>query len=176
MSPWTFDQAIQKDPELLDSGRYATHLKSWLNAMGKKRVLVMVYEDLKSDPQAYLNTITDFLSIARVSLTSSQLRFFNASEGLTHPRSYFLTRAATGMANWFKAVRLDRLVASAKRRHLLKFFLRSGASFDPLSPERARKLYDLFRPEVEELEYMLNRDFPNWKSAAANGGAVRIAA
>ncbi len=176
MSPWTFEHAILKDPELLESGKYATHLKAWFDAMGKTQVLVTIYEDLKRDPQNYLNTITDFLGITRVSLTGSQLQSINASEGLTHPRSYFLTRTATGMADWFKAVRLDRVVAAAKRKYLLKFFLRSGSRFDSLSADRAGKLYELFRPEVEELEAMLNRDFTNWKSATAKTSAVEAVA
>lgn len=172
MFPWSFEQAMLKDPELFESGRYATHLKAWFSALGRKQVLVTVYEDLTRNPQAYLNTVTDFLGITRIPLTGSQLRFINASEGLTHPRSYFLTRAATEMADWFKAARLDRLVAAGKHKYFLKYFLRSGSSFESLSPDRIRRLYELFRPEVEELESMLNRDFPKWKPATAKPSAV----
>ena len=176
MFPWTFEQAMMKDPELFNSGRYATHLKAWLNALGEKQVLVLVYEDLKRDPQTYLNSLTDFLGIARISLTRSQHRVINASEGLTHPRNYFLTRTATGMADWFKAARLDRLLAVAKHKYFLKFFLRSGPNFEALPPDRTRRLYELFRPEIEELEAILNRDFPSWKSASPKPAAVQAAA
>jgi hypothetical protein len=176
MSPWTFEHAIQKDPELLESSKYATHLKAWLNALGKQQVLVTIYEDLQRDPQKYLDTITDFLDMPRIALSGSQLQAMNVSEGLTHPRSYFLTRTATGMADWFKAVRLDRVVAAAKRKYLLKFFLRSGSRFDALSADREEKLYELFRPEVEELEAMLNRDFANWKFANANAAVAEAVA
>lgn len=176
MSPWTFEHAMQNDPELLDSSRYATHLKAWINALGRKQVLVTIYEDLKHDPQNYLDTITDFLGVPRIALTGSQLQAMNVSEGLTHPRNYFLTRTATGMADWFKAIRLDRVVAAAKRKYLLKFFLRSGSRFDALSADRAHKLYELFRPEVEELEAMLNRDFSHWKSATTRPTAVEAVA
>lgn len=176
MSPWTFEHAMLKDPELLESGKYATHLKEWFNAIGKNQVLVTIYDDLKRDPQTFLDTVTDFLGITRIPLNASHMQSINASEGLTHPRNYFLTRTATGMADWFKAVRLDRLVAAAKRKYLLKFFLRSGSRFDSLSADRADQLYELFRPEVEELEVMLNRDFPAWKSAAAKCSAVEAVA
>jgi hypothetical protein len=176
MLPWSFEQAILKDPELFESGRYATHLKAWLNVLREEQVLVTVYEDLQRDPQAYLDTITDFLGIGRISLIGSQYRLVNGSEGLTHPRSYALTRAATRVADWFKSVRMDRLLAAAKRKHFLNLFLRSGSSFESLSPDRSRKLYELFRPEVEELESILNRGFPSWKPASAKATAVRLAA
>lgn len=175
MFRWSFEQAIQNDPELLESGRYATHLKEWLNTFGEHRVLVTVYEDMKRDPQAFLNSITEFLEIPNITLSPSQTRFINASEGLTHPRSYFLTRAATETANWFKAARLDRVLATAKRQALLNLFLRSGSHFESLTPDRATMLYELFRPEVEELESILNRDFTGWKSAAT-ASAIQMSA
>lgn len=176
MSPWTFERAMRKDPELLESSRYATHLKAWFDAMGKKQVLVTIYDDLKRDPQNYLDRITDFLSIDRVCLSHSQLRFMNASEGLTHPRSYFLTRSATRMADWFKAVGLDELVAAAKQKCFLKFFLSSGSSFESLAPDRIRKLYELFRPEIEELEELLNRDFSAWKPVSSQTEPAQVVA
>jgi hypothetical protein len=175
MFPWNFEQALLKDPELLESGRYATHLRAWINALGEKQVLVGIYEDLQRDPQKYLNTLTDFLGIARISLTGPQNRHINTSEGLTHPRSYFLTRTATGMADWFKAVRMDRLLAAARRKHFINFFLRSGSSFESPSPDRSRKLYELFLPEVEGLESILNRDFPGGKPDSAKATAVLAA-
>lgn len=176
MFPWTFEQAILNDPELLESGRYATHLKGWLGTLGEKQVLVTVYEDLKRDPQNYLNNITDFLCIPRISLTAAQRRFINASEGLTHPRSYYLTRAASKIVAWFKAKRFDGLVAAARRKIFLKLFLRSGSRFECLSQDHASKLYELFRPEVEELESLLNRDFSTWKSGAVQGSEMPVAA
>jgi hypothetical protein len=174
MLPWTLEQAIKKDPELVESGRYATHLKAWLNALDRSQVLVTVYEDLRRDPQTYLDTITDFLDVPRVSLTNQQLQTMHTSEGLTHPRSYFLTRAAHGIAQWFKAERLDRVVAAGKRKFLLKLLLGSGARFEALSPDGARKLYELFRAEVEELESLLDRDFSTWKSGAAQATVVHV--
>jgi hypothetical protein len=175
MFRWSFEQAIQNDPELLESSRYATHLKGWLTAFGEDRVLITVYEDMKRDPQAFLNSVTEFLAIPKITLSPSQTRFINASEGLTHPRSYFLTRAATETANWFKAVRLDRVLAAAKRQALLNLFLRSGSRFESLPADRATMLYELFRPEVEELESILNRDFTGWKSAAT-ANAIQMSA
>jgi len=167
MSPWTFEQAIVNDPELVESGRYATHLSGWQKALGKDQVLTMVFEDLRRDPQTFLNTVTNFIGIPRITLIKRELRLVHDSEGLTHPRSYFLTRVASGLADWFKAERMDRLVAVAKRRALLNVLLRGGSKFETLSPELAGKIYELFRPEIERLEGMLKRDLAAWRGIAA---------
>ena len=35
MIPWKLEEALIRDPELVDSSRYATHLKAWQRAMGR---------------------------------------------------------------------------------------------------------------------------------------------
>lgn len=168
MVPWTFEQAILKDPELIESGRYATHLNAWQNALGKDQVLTLVFEDLRREPQGFLDKVTNFIGVPQITLVKRELRSVHESERLTHPRSYFVTRIASGLADWFKAERMDRLVAVAKRRALLKLLLRSGSKFETMSPDLKMKIYELFRPEVEKLECMLDRDFPAWKGSVAS--------
>jgi hypothetical protein len=68
------------------------------------------------------------------------------------------------MADWCKARRLDRVVATVKSSPLLKLFLGGGPAFEELSPAISVRLYELFRPEVEKLEAILDRDLSAWKS------------
>ncbi len=176
MIPWSFEQAIVHDPELMESSRYATNLRAWQRTLGRDRVLPTVYDDLRDEPQAYLDSVVDFIGVPRFSLTQEQVRYVHASESLTHPRSYHRTRYATNMADWFKARRLDRVVAAVKQSPLMKLFLGGGPAFSDLSRDVSFQLYEHFRPEVEELETMLNRDLSAWKpvsdrvpSVAASG-------
>src|SRR5438874_7151974 len=55
MIPWTFEQAISRDPELMESGKYATNLKAWRRRLGAGQVLATVYDDLCNQPQAYVD-------------------------------------------------------------------------------------------------------------------------
>jgi hypothetical protein len=163
MIPWSFEEAITRDPELTDSGRYATHLKAWQCAFGRDRVLVTLYDDLRDQPQSYIDVLADFIGVARFSLTPSQIQRVYASDHMTHPRNYFRTWGATAVANWCKARRLDRIVTAVKRSPMLKLFVGGGPPFAELSSDLSHKLYELFRPEVEQLEALLNRDFSAWK-------------
>jgi hypothetical protein len=163
MIPWTFEEALVNDSELMESSRYASHLKTWQNAVGKGRVLATLYEDLRQNPQAYVDTLADFIGLPRFTLASSDLRRVHASESMTHPRSYYRTRGATFMADWFKARRLDGIVSAIKSSPLIKLFLGGGPPFAQISPEIRARLYELFRPEIEELEVLLNRDLSAWK-------------
>ncbi len=168
MIPWNFEQAILEDPELMESGRYATHLKEWQRILGEDRILPTVYDDMRRDPQTYVDNLADFIDVPRFELSPSELKYVHASESMTHPRNFHRTRRATAVADWFKARRLDRIVAAVKRSPLRKFFLGGGPAFSDMPQEVSARLYEYFRSEVEELETMLNRDFSSWKASAAN--------
>jgi len=162
--PWSFEQAILRDPELTNSSKYATHLSEWQSTFGRDRVLAMVYDDLRDDPQSFVDALADFIGVVRFDLTPVELERVYASGGLTLPRSYYRTHSATAMANWLKARRLHGIVSTVKKSRFLKLFLGGGPAFAELSLEFASKLYEQFRPEVERLETLINRDLSAWKT------------
>ena len=135
MIPWNFEQALACDPEMLESSRYATRLKAWQHALGQEQVLATLYDDLRDKPQKFLDTIVDFIDVPRFGLSHSQTMSVHASETMTHPRTYHRTRRATTMADWFKARRLDRVVAAVRDSPLRKLFLGGGLPFAEFSME-----------------------------------------
>lgn len=174
MIPWSLEEALVHDPELIESGRYASHLKTWQKGVGKDRVLATVYDDLRQSPQSFVDRLADFIGLPRFTLTSSDLHRVHASENMTHPRNYYRTRGATFMANWCKARRLDRVVTAIKQSPLIKLFLGGGPPFAQISRETTLKLSELFRPEIEELEVLLNRDFSAWKTSGSEELAPEV--
>ena len=169
--PWTLEQAMVRDPEMLESSRYATKFKAWQCALGRDQILARIYDDLRDSPQSFVNTVVDFIGVTRFELTETQTRCVHASQTMTHPRSYYRTRSASTMADWFKARKFDKLVATVRDSPLRKLFLGGGPPFADLPPEIADELYKLFRSEVEELETILNRDLSAWKSFGSHSGA-----
>ena len=165
--PWSFEQALRHDPEFLDTSRYTANLHEWQKTFGVDQVLVTLYDDLRADPQSYLDQIADFIGVRRFRLMASQRSSVHASESLTHPRSYVRTRNASRMADWLKAQRLDRLVAAVRNSPLRRLFLGGGRPFTEPSPEVVTQLRQLFVPEVEALETVLNRDLSTWKRSRA---------
>jgi hypothetical protein len=161
--PWNFEEALIRDPELLESSRYAAHLQAWQSTLGSSQVMVTVYDDMRADPQAYLDTVMDFVGMPRFKLADSQRRPAATSEWLTQPRSYYVTRSALWLTEWSKAKRLDSIVAALKRLGAERFFMSGGSAFPELSLSQRDKLREFFRPEIGQLERMLNRDLSAWK-------------
>ncbi|MGC1370663.1 MAG: sulfotransferase [Candidatus Sulfotelmatobacter sp.] len=161
--PWSFAEAIRRDPELTESGRYASTLKLWRRSFGAENVMAAIYDDLQKDPQAFVDTIVDFIGVRRFPLADWQYGFVHDSDRMTQPRSYSRTRTATLVANWFKARRMDRAVNAFKRSRFRHLVLGGGAPFPKLPEELLTQLQRDFQSEVEELEDMLHRDLPTWK-------------
>jgi Sulfotransferase domain len=162
MIRWSFDEALVRDPELMESSRYVAHLKEWRKTFGSQ-VLVMVHDDIESDPQSFLNNLVDFIGLPRLKLLPPQIHRVLTSEEMTEPRCYYLTRAATWIAEWSKAQRLDSVVDAAKRMGAMKLFVGGGRAFAEILTSQQTKLRDQFRPEIDELEEILNRDLSSWK-------------
>jgi hypothetical protein len=161
--PWNFEEAVRRDPELMETSRYASHLKLWQRSFGTANVMACIYDDLRGDPQRFLDEAVDFIGVPRFKLTDWQRGFVHGSENMTHPRNYYGTRSATLAADWLKARRMGRVVSTFKNSALCKLVLGGGPPFPKISKETQRHMSEIFEPEVEELEHLLKRDLSAWK-------------
>lgn len=107
--PWSFEEALFRDKELLESSKYATNLQGWQQSLGEKQVLPTVYDDLRDNPQSFIDRIADFIGISRFTLPSASMRRVHTSERLTQPRWHIITQNGTRLAQWLKTKRLYRL-------------------------------------------------------------------
>ena len=159
----TFEAALDTDSELMESSRYGFHLLQWRSAFGADRVLTLVYEDLARDPQSYVDAICGFIGIARLVLSDRQNVRVNSSETLTNPRNPRWTYLGAAAAEWLKTRGWGNWVAAAKKSAAGRLFVGGGNKIPPLDAETAARLRRLFRPEVEQLEEILDRDLSLWK-------------
>ncbi|HTM15456.1 MAG TPA: sulfotransferase [Terracidiphilus sp.] len=163
MYRWSLPEALHKDPELINSGLYWSHLSEWREFLPDEQLLVTIYDDLAADPQAFVSKVARFIGLEEPKLSQAQLRRVFSTERMTRPRSYLATRTATAFADWCKSRRLDHVVASVRDSALIKLFLGGGESLPQMPSETIDELTELFRPEVEALELYLDRNLEHWK-------------
>jgi hypothetical protein len=163
MIPWNFEDAVLRDRELIESGRYATHLGAWLRAFGSNHVLTTFFDDLQEEPQAYVHRLADFLGIPRFTLAAHELAAVYKSGPMSYPRSYRRAHLGTQIADWLKARHLGRLVTGINRSPLRKLFLGGGVPFSQPTQELLQTIYDLFSEEIKQLETMVHRDLSTWR-------------
>lgn len=166
MIPWNFEEALLRDEELAETSMYATHLAEWLHIFGSQQVRAMFYDDLRDEPQNFVDELADFIEMPRFRLSKTEMRAVHSSDRLTQPRNYHSTRKAAQIAEWLKARRFGSLVAALKASPVGKLLLRGGARFAEVPPEAVAAVSDLLRDEIDRLEAMTGRDLAAWKQPA----------
>jgi Sulfotransferase domain len=147
------------------SANYVLNLRAWNNMFGTENVLVMLYDDLCADPQAYLDRVCGFVGIAHVDLSAAPggAEPVNLSEQA--PRSMVLARSMLKLRDALirrRFRRLARLVEAGTP--LWKLFFAGGRPYPPLDPAVDIHLRHLLKPEIEDLESLLGRELSAWKT------------
>lgn len=142
MAARTFQDTARQHPELLEEGRYGTLLRHYAAHLGPDRILVTTFDELRENPQGYLDDVTAWLEIAP----------FRLDEVLAEPvlpasRARFVPLAAVARRAADVARRHDGadLVGRVKRSRFVDTLL-----YRPLGDDRPR-------PSDRDVEYVRDR-------------------
>lgn len=157
----TFLAELQRNPGLIDSARYASLLRPWFDAFGRRGVRVLLYEDLLRDPQAFADALCGGLGLPPATVGAGSTRRVNAADLPRYPR---LAALATRIALRLRAGGSYRVVNAAKALGL-KRLLFSGGSVPHGGPTPAERqfLERHFAGEVAGLRELLDRPLNEWK-------------
>jgi hypothetical protein len=157
-----FEKALVKHPQMLHCSRYALHVRGWQEKFGADNVLVVLNDDLSADSQNYLDCITNFIGIPRITLTdTTATRRDNTIE--TAPRSVWLANRARKFRFWLGSRQFYRTRRFLNRAGVWRLCFEGGEKFSPLDPDVKARVRDLLKPEIEALEHLLRRELSQWK-------------
>ncbi len=159
----TFDEVLKAVPDLGSANRYTAHLETWFESFGRENVLVTTYDELRADPQTYVNRVCDFMRVERVVLSPRPDLHGDVNSFARAPRNRKLARKATKFMFWLKGHQAYRLVNLLERAGVWEFCHGRGEPFPRLTPEQDERLRERFMPEVEALEKLLMADLSAWK-------------
>ena len=150
----SFEGALDAYPRLLDRGRYATHLRRYLEVFPREQLLVQLFDDLKADPQRYADDVFDFLGVSALALPPSELRS-RMPAGV--PRSRTAATAAKAASQTVKRLGLRRLRSRVKRSAKVRQVLyRPYADDRPTAdPATVARLRAEVADEVADLDALL---------------------
>jgi hypothetical protein len=163
----TFDVALKASPNLASGNRYAFHLRKCFETFGRENVLVTMYDELRAQPQSYLDGVTDFLGIERIALSAQPEIGDDVHSFARAPKNRRLARHATRLILWFRARQAYGTINFLARCGLWDFCRGRGQPFGRLTPEQDERLRERNLPEVEALEELLGVDLSAWKKPHA---------
>jgi hypothetical protein len=162
----SYEEAL-RDRNMLKTARYAHHMKSWQKYFGMQNVLVAFYDDLKANPQTFLDQVTGFIGIPSISLAKAQVATESINTFRQAPFSPQLARHAREVRAWLGSHRLYGATEFLDRVGVWRFCFGGGEVFPPLESDAESGLRSRLRPEVEALEDLLQRDLSRWKDGPA---------
>jgi hypothetical protein len=124
----TFRDSTKTAPDLLDEGRYGTHLRRYLKYFSHESLHTAVFDDLEADPQTFVDGVTDWLGVARHNTEPEQLEVrLPASKARWLPLAMLAKRGA----EWARRRNGADLVGRIKRSALVQRML-----YEPLGEDR----------------------------------------
>lgn len=149
----SFEAACERDPELLEKGRYHKYLSNVYRHFSRDRVKIMIYDDIGRDPGAFLDELFEFIGVMKGFRPPLMATRFNS---IIYPRlQRSLTRVGLGFA--IPAVKATPLGGWLRRRH----FEKQREARDAGNVDRA-PLAEFYRDDVLALGDLLERDFDEW--------------
>lgn len=160
----TVESGIKNNPTYVDQGLYATHLKRWYEHFDKDQILVVNYDDVRSNAESVEQTLYEFLGL------KPQTNFDNLEK--SNPsyvyRSPVVEKIRSGAFDLMHALGLEKAWDMARKTGLQKIYRSMNRApsdnvVPPMKDETRQELYKIFEPEIIELEKLTGMDLSNWK-------------
>jgi len=158
----SFEEAVEKHPEIIGTSMYATHLKRWFAVFGQENVLVLLQEELKSHQTEYVQRLCEHLGLPFM-LPGDELRKRVNMAAL--PKSPLLAAIGQATADGLRSAGLYSVINLAKGIGLKSlFFGHEGSDVPRITPKERAWVVNRLKLEIEELECMLGIDLSAWKA------------
>lgn len=166
----TFNAHLPDDPDLCLAGSdYLAQARPYLETFGRENVLFLSFEEFRSDRQAVMRRITDFIGADPLPDSA-----FEAASGTRNiSRDYFDKRGTTLQVQQLKERMgplwaLRRLVPEPLRDSLRKPLAGRAAEKPahepaPMLPETRARLEARFAPQVKPLQDLTGLDLSGWE-------------
>jgi len=164
-SDLTFSQALKDHPEYVDQGMYAKQLKRFYSLFPKEQVLVLIYENIRSDPKQFIQLVYKFLGVDSTFVPSMLKSRVNVAR---IPKSNKLEKFMNKISLTFQKIHLDRLVWAVKKTGIPQKIrqwntVKNTKKMNVFLLEDQKKLKKYFKDEIQELSKMLNRKISEWQ-------------
>jgi Sulfotransferase domain len=159
-----FAQALHAHPEYVDGGRYAQHLRRYLQLFPRDHIFVSIFDDARRDPLAAIRELYRFLGVD----PAFRPTMLDRPVGVGRvPRVQWMERALLDGSKAFRTRRALRpLWWTAKRigaGDRLRAINTSTQERNGIGAEQRAALIHDFEQDIVELEHILERSLPAWR-------------
>ncbi len=158
----SFEAALEVRPDLLEHGRYGSHLARYLDAFPGEQVLVQGFDDLRADPVGYVATVVDFVGADPGLLPAAAgAPRLVASAARNRPAARIVKAGAVLV----RRAGAPQLVTRAKQGALPRLVYKPlGDDRPAMRPDTRRALRDYYAADLDLLHRLTGRDWAaSWR-------------
>lgn len=160
----SFEFGLENNPSYIEQGLYATHLERWLECFSLNQILVVMLDDIVSDPAEVARTVYRFLKIDDTHVARAVTSRANESY---LDRFRWLAAARRTARHAVRRAKLDWLWHALGKMGARRFYRslnRAAAEsvIPPMHESTRARLRQKFEPEVRRLEETLGRSLAGW--------------
>lgn len=164
-----FNEAVRMYRNYLEKGYYFKHLNNYFELFDKNNILVLLHEDLVEKPKKSVKKIYEFLELKNTKFLPKSI---NRKKNIAGRAKYPLVN--------YTMTQLDYLLREKRMEFLLKtidslglrrlaIFVRDRNStkiveYPKIGKETTIYLKEIYRPTIEKLEKLLQKDLKTWKA------------
>lgn len=166
----SFKKALKQNGTYVSKGLYSMHLKNYLKYFDTKDILILIYEQVKKDPESQIKKIYEFLEINdRNFIPPSLHKKINTAGTAKWPLlNYFLVHTEY----FLKRAKMESILKLLDRTGIRKAIYNFGVfvnrkpyrTYPELDKKIEKELYALFKNDIQELENILDNNLSVWKS------------
>jgi len=144
----------------VDLGLYHDQLRRYLDLFGSDNVLVLLFDDLKRNPEELFSRVARHIGIDPLVLPPTDLSEVHNSYRMPRASGFYRFARRTISKDW------RRRVLPAPVQNFLRYSpLLYGRKKPPLDSESRRILQDIYDPEISAVEKLLGRKFPELRKS-----------
>jgi hypothetical protein len=140
--------------------RYPIHVGRWLDLFDNDQLKILIFERWITETDTVLNELCEFLGVDQ---RESWSRIYEKRNIGGEPRVVALNRL---YQDYVEDTHLGRLLRKYRVTHFFDS-LNSSEGYPDLSDEGRRLLSTEFRPEIDELETMIEKNLDVWRATLA---------
>lgn len=161
---------IPLEEQILFHGFYYNYLSKWIKDLPSDQYLILIHDDYKKNPTAFIQKIYQFLGVDSDFIAPSVGVDVNKSKGLQyHSRliqNIYAYRTKIKKNIWGrKVVELLKVLGLSKVIEIIisKNFKGGSEEKEVLSSDIRKKIREVYNEDIRELENLLHRNLSFWK-------------
>jgi hypothetical protein len=164
----TFEDALKNNPEIyIDWGMYYEQLKPYFDLFPKENIGIFFVDDLKKDSINFMREIYKFLGVDVEFIAPSNQKKENSSSKVRYKFIRKILDYFVGLLYKFKlnfVLSIFKKIGLRKAIHFFHYKINVSKTKKPkLKTKTEKKLRNIFRKDIENLEEMIEVNLNSWK-------------